>query len=176
MGESSWFYSTWLIQQHCCLLYPLSNLLPSNQRGRLGNVATSQWVLASYLLYKCPWKRHYYTFSPLLNYKKRNLTWENTCQFIPLLQHVSHPYISPMIEPLYCNNTFCRIIFSFKLVLVCDQVLIEPLWKWISGQLTYWTHWLQWFLCSGQGWLDWMSFVGPFINRISKFWQIIQVL
>jgi len=154
MSESSWFYPTWLIQEHRCLVYPLSDLLPSNQRGRLGNVAAPQWVLASDLVYNCPSKRHFSTFSPLLmqfaifsyfgqllylpmfqipslktlrllrdkptcltnhhfpleiNYKKRNLTLENTCLFIPLLQHVSHPYISPMIEPFYCNNIFCHI-------------------------------------------------------------------
>jgi hypothetical protein len=44
-------------------------------------------------------------------YKKRNHTLENTCLFIPLLQHVSHPYISPRIEPFYCNNIFCHIMF-----------------------------------------------------------------
>jgi len=47
-------------------LLPLSDLLPSSQRGRSGNVAAPQWVLASYLVYNCPSKRHYFTFSPLL--------------------------------------------------------------------------------------------------------------
>jgi hypothetical protein len=125
----------------------LSSLLRSNQRGRLGNVTAPQGVLASYLVYNWPSKRHYSTFNPLLmqfaifiyfcqflylpmfqfpsqktlillrdkptcltnyhfpleiNYKKRNLTLQNTCLFIPLLQQVSHLYISPVIEAFYC--------------------------------------------------------------------------
>ncbi len=53
----------------------------------------------------------------------------------PLLQHVSHQYISPMIEPFYCKNIFCHIIFSLKLVLVCDQVLIQ---SWNLCENGYW--------------------------------------
>jgi hypothetical protein len=53
-------------------------------------------------------------------YKKKDYIGEYML-IHPLLQHVSHSYISPMIEPFYCNNI---LMFSFKLVLVCDQVLI----------------------------------------------------